>query len=257
VIYALLASLLIVAVFLWQDGLHECADGNRYTSMRPQPYPFHRRFCWWPKRLLQTTSLVCLIGLGVAMGSWKGAVLLLTLPGSWFIATHPTTVDAPAMLLAWCASLLMPTHPYIAVVLSCISGVVHERGPVFAAIYAWHPLLLIGLVGVGWWRRAAKPDNDMLVGRGFMHSLKASRPYNDFLDGHTTLVGLRGIIPLAAWFGVPLSAWAALGVAFASRAVGTDFGRFVLWGAPAVIANLPDVPVWMIAAHVLTFRRCI
>ena len=68
--------------------------------------------------------------MGVLMGDWKRALLLLTLPGGWFIATHPTTVDAPAMMLAWGASLLMPSHPYIAVCMSILGGVIHERTPV-------------------------------------------------------------------------------------------------------------------------------
>lgn len=256
-ILAILATLAVMAVYLWQDGVYDCNDGRRYTSMRAQPYPFHRRFCWWPKRLLQVTSWGSIAMLGSLMGDWKRALLLMTLPGAWFVVSHPTTVDAPAMLLAWCASLLMPTHPYVAVALSCVSGVIHERGPVFAALYAWHPLLLLGLVGVGWWRKAAAQDSDKLVGGGFLHSLRVSRPYNDFLDAKTTFLGLRGLPLMAAYFGVGWQAWVTLAVAWASRAVGTDFGRFVWWAAPALVVKLPDVPLWMVALQIGTFRRCI
>lgn len=253
----LLASVACVAVYLWQDGLHDCNDGRRYTSRTAQPYPFHRRFCGWPTRVLQASSLVCLVALGCAMGSWKGALLLLSLPGAWFIATHPTTVDAPAMALAWGSSLLLPSHPVAAVACAVLSGFIHERGPVFAALYAWHPLPLLGVVGVGWWRKAARPDNDALVGHGFIASVRAHKPYNDFLDAKTTALALRGLVPIGAYLGLPAQAWIAMAIAWASRAVGTDFARFMFWSAPLVVAKLPDVPLWMVALHVMTFRRCI
>lgn len=256
-IYAAIASALLVALHIWQDGVHPCNDGNRYTSGKAQPYPFNRRWCGWPKRVLEVVSLASLVALGALMGDWKRAVLLGTLPGFWFVATHPTTVDGPAMLLALGAALLFPTQPYAAVLLACASGYVHERGPVFAALYAWHPLLLIGLVASGWWRKAAEPDHDKLVGQGFLASLRAHKPYNDFLDWRINVFGLRAVPLVAAWSGAPLSAWATLAVAWCSRAVGTDACRFLFWAAPALLVRVGDVPSWVVLAHAVTFRRAI
>lgn len=253
--HALLASLAVVAVYLWQDGIVACPDGARYTSGRSQPYPFHRRWCGWPEWLLTAVSLASLVALGVLMGTWQRAIILMTLPGAWLIATRPTTVDAPCMLLALGAALLFPSQPYVAVLLSCLAGVIHERGPVFAALYAWHPLLLVGLVCVGWWRKAAPADNDVRVGRGFVYSLLVHRRDHDWLGWQQTAFALRCLPLFAAAYGVSPAAWATLAVAWASRLVGSDLGRFAFWAAPALVRELPDVPSWLILVHVATFRR--
>lgn len=254
---ALVVSVLCVGLFIWQDRVHPCNDGDRYTSGRAQPYPFHRRWCGWPPRLLRVVSWACLVGLGVMMGSWKGSLLLLTLPGAWFIATHPTTVDAPSMLLALGGASLFPEHPYAACLLSCLSGFIHERGPVFAALYAAHPLLLVGLVASGWWRKAAGADKDKPVGRGLMASIQAHRKYTDFLDWKVNLFSLRGLVPFAAFYGVSPAAWLTLAVAWASRLVGTDAARFLFWAAPVLVRELPDVPAWLVLVHAVSFRRMI
>lgn len=260
-ILAALATLAVMACYAWQDWHDfrplDCNDGRRYCSGKPQPSPFHRRFCGWNKHVLTVVTLASMLALGTLMGDWKRALLLISLPGAWLITTHPTCVDAPAMLLAWVAGLLFPHHPYFAVALSCASGVIHERGPVFAALYAWHPLLLVGLVGVGWWRKASQgADKDAFSGqRGLWGAVKAHKPYNDFLDWRVTFFSTRAVLPLAAYYGAPASAWATLAVAWGSRIVGTDFARFIFWAAPALIVALPGVPAWMVVVHLLAFRR--
>jgi hypothetical protein len=203
--------------------------------------------------------------MGALMGTWQGAVLLMTLPGAWFVATHPTTVDAPSMLLALVASLLFPTSPYAAALLACLSGFIHERGPVFACLYTlaggiWAgPLfLLVGLVAVGWWRTPARPDRDELVGRGLLHALKVHRPYVDFLDWKVNLFALRAVPFAAAYYGASPFAWVSLAVAWFSRVVGTDACRYAFWGAPMLIRQLPpDFPAWAVGVHLATFRRAI
>lgn len=238
--------------------MHPCNDGDRYTSGKAQPSPFHRRWCGWNATALRVVTWLSLVALGALMPGWKGAVLLLTLPGAWFLATHPTTVDAPAMLLALVAALLFPTCPYVAVLLACLSGFIHERGPVFAALYAGSPFLLIGLVAVGWWRRPAPPDADKLVGRpGLIATIQAHRRYTDFLDWRVNLLSLRGLVPLAAYYGVSPLAWLAVLVAFASRLVGTDASRFLFWAAPVLVRELGDVPAWLVLVHACSFRRMI
>ena len=254
-IAALLTSVAVLGVYLWQDGIIDCPDGRRYTSFRRQPYPFHRRWCAWPKWLLTSLSLASLVMLGALMGSWKGALMLLTLPGAWLCATRPTTVDAPAILLALTSSMLFPAHPYAAVLVAIVGGVIHERVPVFAAIYAWHPLLLVGLVGVQWWRKPAPPDADPRVGRGFVASLSSHRRDHDWLHWEQTVFAMRGLPLFAAWLGVTPAAWCALALSWAARVVCTDLGRLALWAAPLLIRDLPDVPAWMVLLQAVTFRR--
>ncbi|HVJ90555.1 MAG TPA: hypothetical protein VM580_12190 [Labilithrix sp.] len=246
----------VIAVMVWQDTVKECNDGRRYTSGKPQPTPFHRRWCGWPKWLLIASSYAGLVFVSATLGSWWQSLLFITLPGVWFCATRPTTVDAPAMALAWGSAMLFPKYPYFAVLLSCLAGFVHERGPVFAALYVWSPLPLIGLVACGWWRTAAPHDGDPYVGLpSFRATVAAHRKMQDWLSWGGYVVSTRGLIPIAALVGVPLSAWAALAVAHASRLVATDNSRIVLWGAPPMIAAMHDVPHWAVAAHVLTFVR--
>jgi hypothetical protein len=255
VIGAFLVSLAVVAIYVWQDGFILCPDGQRYTSGIPQPHPFHRRWCGWPRNLLMGVSLVSLVALGTLMGSWWRALVFVTLPGAWLCATRPTTVDCPTMLLSLVSAMLFPTHPYAAVFVSCVSGFIHERGPVFAAIYAWHPLPLIGLVCIGWWRKPAPPDQDMRVGRGTVHAIFNHRVDHDWLDWKQTFWAMRGLPFLAAAFGVSTSAWVALGLTWTTRLICTDLGRMVLWAGPVMIRDLPEVPAWMVLVHAVTFRR--
>ncbi len=257
VAWAGLVSFAAVMLFVWQDGENICNDGERYTSNKPQPYPFHRRWCGWPKRLLQFTSVASLTALGALMGDWKHALLLASLPGFWFCAVHLTCVDAPSMLLGFVAALLWPHAPYQAAMCACLAGFIHERGPVFAALYAGSPVLLVGLVAVGWWRRPALADRDQLVGRGLIHSIRAHKPYTDWLDWKVNALSLRGVPLLAAFYGASPQAWLSLAVAWASRLVGTDGARFLFWGAPILIRELPDFPTWMLALHLYTFRRMV
>ncbi len=254
-IYAALVSLVVVAIYLWQDGTVDCPDGLRYTSGRPQPHPFHRRWCGWPKRMLVGVSLASLVALGAMMGDWRRAALLITLPGAWLIATRPTTVDAPTMALAYGASMLFPAHPWLAVLMSCVGGFLHERTPVFAALYAWHPLLLVGLVCSGWWRTPAPPDADPRVGLGAIKALFAHRKDHDWLGIEQNLYAMRAVPLLAAAYGTSPAAWTSLAVTWASRLIGTDLARYALWAAPAMLRDMPDVPSWMVLAHVMTFRR--
>ena len=136
-----------------------------------------------------------------------------------------------------------------------MSGFIHERGPVYAALYAWHPLLLVGLVASGWWRKPAPPDADERVGRGTLSALLAHRQDNDWLSWRQTFFALRLLPFFAAWLGTSPAAWCALGLAWAARGVCTDLGRLVFWAAPLMIRDMPDVPAWLVMAHAVTFRR--
>lgn len=246
----------VLTMFIHNDGVKDCPDGRRYTSGKPQPTPFHRRWCGWPRRLLIASSFAGILFVAATLGAWWQALLFVTLPGVWFVATRPTTVDAPAMALAWGSSLLLPSHPYAAIGLACASGYVHERGPVFAALYSWSPLPLLGLVAVGWWRRPARADGDRFVGLpSFRATVQTHKRAQDWLSWGSYVFATRGVIPIAALVGVPFSAWAALAVATASRLVATDNSRIVLWGCPAVIVALHDVPMWAVAVHALSFVR--
>ncbi len=252
-----------VFVFVWSGGIHRCADGDRYTSGKLQPTPFNRRFCSWPPRLLMWMTWASFVALAATL-SWKQALLFVMLPGVAFCANLPTTTDGPAMLLAWCSALALQ-RGQVALSVSCtlLSGAVHERSPVFAALYAWSPLPLVGLLVplvVGLIKGAAAPDRaspevaERLVGHGLWGAIAAHRDYVDLLSPNGLVWSLRGLPLMAGYLGCSLQAWLCLGVAFASRIMGTDTSRFIMWGALPMIREI-DPPLWMLAAQTMTFRR--
>jgi hypothetical protein len=250
-----------IAAYCWQDGINPCQDGARYTSGEPQPSPFHRRFHAWPARLLMVVTWASLVAVCAMTGTPARALFFMTLPGVWMVGVMPTTVDGPSMALAVLAALVTPTHPIAGVMISCAAGAVHERGPVFAALYCWSPWPLIGLCAVQWWAKKAPANHsspelaDRLVGhKSTLATMLAHRPHVDLLNEGGLVWALRGIPLWAAYAGAPLNAWVALGVAFASRLVGTDTARCLMWAAPAFLMHM-DPPWWVVALHVVTFRR--
>lgn len=249
------------ATYLWQEGVRRCFDGDRYTSCAPQPKPFHRRFHHWPASALAVSTLISAVFLSASLGSWQAAAMFATLPGVAFCVVNCTTVDLPALALAWGSALLWPGHPFASVGVSLLSGVIHERGPVFAAVYAFSPWPLLGLLAVQWWQRPApvtiKNDSDRFVGHSLPGAVKAHRGARDLLGTEGLLWSLRGVPFAAAWLGLPPAAWCGFALSAVSRLVSTDAGRAMVWAAPPMLAAMPEIPPWVVAAHVLTFRRMV
>lgn len=261
-----LVAAAVVFVYVWSDGIHRCQDGDRYTSGKLQPTPFNRRCCSWPPRLLMWISWTSFVAIASTLGGWKQSLLFITLSGVAFCVNLPTTTDGPAMLLSWLSSIAWTAgHPALALGLSLLAGLIHERAPVFAALYAWHPALALGLVApaiAAWVKGAApKPINpteaaDKLVGHGLFGAIAAHRDFVNLLSPSGLVWSLRGLPVMAAYLGVSVQAWVCLGVAFASRIMGTDTSRYIMWGALPMIRELGDVPLWMLAVQVISFRRC-
>lgn len=260
-VHAALIGLAAVALYAYQDGVNPSQDGARYTSGTPQPSPFHRRFHAWPARLLMVLTWLSVAASAAMLGTPARALMFLTLPGVWMVVVMPTTVDGPAMMLALASSLLWPSHPALALCCSAMSGAIHERGPCFAAIYAWSSWPLLGLIAVQWWAKKGVPNHtspelaDRLVGhKSTLATMLAHRPHVDLLNDGGLVWALRGIPLWAAYVGAPVQAWVALGVAFVSRLVGTDTARCLVWAAPAFLMHM-DPPWWVVALHLVSFRR--
>lgn len=82
---------------------------------------------------------------------WQGAaaaVFVLSLAGVW--APHvcrPVSVDLPAMAVSIVAVAALDAGWWpLAVVLVLVAGSIKETSPVFAALWGWHPVMLIGLL---------------------------------------------------------------------------------------------------------------
>lgn len=248
-------------------------DGARYLALaqhEPVPRPFCYRWalpkaCSASKARWHVASiagvLVAALGTGFLAPDWKRGIaaglMLVALPSSRFNLRNPVLVDAPAMALAVCASVAWQEGLWpLGIALTLASGTVKETGPVFAALYAWNPVLLVGLVAPAARALLAKPGPDVLDAENawiLRHPIEASKKYHKGL-------WLSGVM-IAPWGGalVGLAAldWrlgACLAVAYAQLLIATDTVRLYQWAAPLLcVAACAAVPVvWLPVLVVVT-----
>lgn len=174
-----------------------------------------------------------LSGAGLAIAT----ALLCALPGHRLSLRFPVLLDAPsftgALLVAGLAErgLLLP-----AVVAALLLGATRESAPIFAALWAWHPAPLLGLLAVGWWRPRAAPGEAWL-----QHPVREAlllrrrigpdaslylRPWGAALLGLTVPTGQN---------------LATLLLAHAQLLMAQDCCRLVIWAAPVLCANAASV----------------
>lgn len=169
-------------------------DGVRYLTMGggqrvPLPYhlrwfvPFVARQIGWRWRAVHIASLVTLAAAFavylVQLGhEWTaaaaGVALAALLPGvGRFARRFPILVDAPAQALALLAVVTL--HEgwwWAAVPLAVAAGATKEAAPIHAAVWAWHPLLLVGMLAPA--VRALVPAGPEVEGAGI--KIAAKRP---------------------------------------------------------------------------------
>lgn len=142
-------------------------DGARYLAMargERQPLPFHLRFglplvcgerlwCWvWLTYLSLAGCAAGVFALGLQHGlppeqAGLAAGLWLGLPSVAFLARAPVLVDAPGLALALGAAVALGAgEPWIALGCAVIAAVAWEKAPIFAAVFALHPLPLVALI---------------------------------------------------------------------------------------------------------------
>lgn len=257
---ALIPALAFLAVYLWQDGYERGLDPNGMADARfycgvvsPPVHPFNRRFRGWHPTALMLANWAGFVFLVTSMGDWRKALLVASLPGMWIMCTF-ATVDGPAIALAWASALLCKAgHPVLGACVALAGGFVHERSPVFAAIYALSPWPLLGLVAPAMLGALYKSSNGNL---GFMFHARGSQRMGDWLDWNTWVWPLRGVVPIAVVsHAASPSAWLALGVSAMSRLMGNDISRFFVWAAMPFVHEMPAPPLWMCIIHVVSFRR--
>lgn len=227
-------------------------DGVRYIAAVHQrvPRPFHYRWLipkvcgdsearWRWQAQLSTLALLPLTWWYI--GGWPGiaaAIMVVGLSGVWkFNRKHPILVDAPGMLCALLAADLFRHSLWplgIAVVL--LAGCVRETSPVMAALYAWNPLALIGLIPVAF-RQLQREGPDVLDAENrwiLNHQIKAARKYHKglpfaqwVLPWGLAVVALANVSPQLA---------VTLAVAYAQCLVATDTIRLYQWSFPVVLA---------------------
>jgi hypothetical protein len=210
-------------------------------------------------RAIQFGSLGCLIAAAVWYGGDGGrglfvAAFAVGLAGVWQIhRDHPVLVDLPAMAVALLAACCMREGWWAAaVLLSVLAGTIKETSPVFAALWAWNPVLLAGLIAPAV-RHFQKEGPDVLDAENrwiLDHPIRASIKYHRHL-------------PRALWvlpWGIGLAAlaepsWplvAVLTVAYAQCVMATDTVRLYQWAWPVVALAAADAipPAWWIPAIV-------
>ena len=141
-------------------------DGSRYLAMargEAQPLPFHvRPLLPW---MLGDNALAWIACTWISIGACAAltyararqvaateeqaavaALLWLGLPSVRFWAHAPVLVDAPCVAFSLLAAVLWRVDPIASGVVLAIGACVSEKVPVFAALFAWEPLLLAGLL---------------------------------------------------------------------------------------------------------------
>lgn len=185
------------------------------------------------------------------------AALLCALPGVWRVSLRlPVLTDAPAFALSLIVSALVPHHPWLAAALSLPLGAIRETSPVFAAVWAWHPAPLVGVLAAGWFRRSCPPD--------------AREPWLAHPSREAWAIRCRiGLDPslyLKPWGAAILGlagapTWqvaAAVGLAHAQLFVAQDAVRLAVWCAPVLVMRAaPMIPVawWAMALLVTALQK--
>lgn len=232
-------------------------DGVRYLSLvgRRGARPFHLRFglplvlrrnvtAWmWCSRL-------AIVAFGVLVAVYAGSPWMACaafLPGVVFSWRHPVLVDAMGMMLALLAAVLWPVLWPAAIVVVLLAGCVRETAPVWAAIYAWNPVMLIGLLPVIV-RAFQRAGTDVLDDENawiLRHPIRASRKYHRglWLDPMVMVAPWGALLVGLRSFDVQLGV--ALAVGYGQLALATDSVRLYQWAAPVLAAaTARSVPGW-------------
>lgn len=232
-------------------------DGARYLAMaqRRVARPFHLRWLLpalcgrdltnW--RNVTRGALLAVAGLtALYSGSpWMLAVGLL--PGLAFAWRRPVLVDPLGMALALGSALLLPVCWPAAVAVACLAGMVRETAPIWAAVYAFNPIPLLGLVPVAA-RALMRQGDDVLDAENawiLAHPIKAAQKYHAglWLDWRTMVAPWGGL--LVALAGLDLRLGLALALGYAQLLVATDSVRLYQWAAPAMaLAAVNVTPGW-------------
>ena len=187
-------------------------------------------------------------------GSVAAGLLVGGLPWLHFVFKRPVLVDGPAFALAVLAAVACNGDPLLSLPLALLGGAVQERVPIFAALYAWHPLPLAGLIVplVAHWvvergedHPGLGPENAWIL----QHPIAASLKFHEGLWRSPLLLAPWGVL-LAGFYDPPLWVLATLAVAYAQILLATDTVRLYQWAAPAVAVHAVGVipEEWLLIA---------
>ncbi len=246
----------------WGDRGQMSADGWRYQAMargEGAPKPYHYR--WLMPRVLggdqrrwQTANTVACAGMVPAMwwltGSPTVGLFNFTLFGVWGMARgFPMITDPVAMCAAIVAAAATKHRRWtVAVAASLVAGGCRETAPVFAALYAGHPLPLVGLLSPA--VMARKPEGPDVTD-DFSHTCVADplAAVWQVRRGSATDWKLY-VAPLGGlWLGARSDARTTLTLlaTYAQLLVAVDTSRLTAWLWPVLADNLSKDDRWPLA----------
>lgn len=224
-------------------------DGARYLQMADghgAPMPFHLR--WLAPKILggkihrwRMASwlgwIVFLLANGWELG-WSAIILLAVLPGLSLSLRLPVLIDGMALGVTALAALDGPWWQQVG--LALLAGTISERAPLFAALWAWSPWPLIGLLSPAFrylfWRPGT--EHPALVGSWAADVLHKSWRIAFQRDW-------RELDLLLPWGGFLIALWwmdmqmaVTLLFAYAQIAIATDTARLYQWAAPVLAAAI-------------------
>jgi len=249
-------------------------DSRRYLAMHRRRVcrPFHLRWllpltlrgnvdAWtWATRL----SIVA-IGLLTAVytsSPWMAAVAFL--PAMTWNWHNPVMVDMVGMAWALATALVaMQGWWWLAIPMALVGGTIRETVPVWSAIYAWHPVLLVGLipVAVRWLMRHGKDTwtdhnafyvaHPFAAGRDFhggrwRDPLLMVTPWGGLAAG-VVLLGPDVLATPPGWWagGGGAQLVVALLAGYLPMLIATDSVRIYQWSAPVLaLACVTTLPGW-------------
>ncbi len=227
-------------------------DGIRYVAAANGrvPKPFHFRWLlpkilgdsaarWFWTSRIATTALLPLT-YWYCNGGWRGlaaAAMVTGLAGAWkFNRRFPVLVDASGMALALLSADLFRHNLWpLGIAVALLGGCARETSPIMAALFAWNPLALCGLLPVGLrhlQREGPDPEGNppWRITEQFRICTKIHRQQPLWLF---ILPWGAGLIALA--HGSPQLALTLL-ACYAPMLIATDTVRIFQWAFPVVLA---------------------
>lgn len=263
-------------------------DAARYLLAgrgMPVARPFHLRWLWpficeddirkWHWVWLMSWPL-----LGVLMflygydrtDSWQvgvaASLVLLGLPGVWGPnVVRPVGVDLPSMVVGLAAVVVWDFGlVWLALVLVVFAALGKESMPVWVALWAWHPVFLIGLIAPVVRGLVVKPAMDEVTAHLNLREVH-DHPFRSALQFHRgqwrdgwVMVAPWGVGVLAL-VDVSLPVVCCLVFAYLQLLVATDTVRLLhtAAGVPVALAAVETVPlVWLplaVVVHIVWWRK--
>jgi hypothetical protein len=232
-------------------------DSRRYVSMaegRGAPRPFCYRWLLpavcgaslvrWRVASVFGVLLTCIGIVSLCQTWWQalaGVIVFVALPMTEFNLRNPVLTDSLSLGLATVSAALFVNDLVVpAVLVACVAGMVKESAPVFAALFAFSPWLLLALIPVLVRMVVVKPGIDVVTGPGIEDTLL--HPFRTGVRFHKAMVLKRSEYLIAPWGGLLIALTVVdvrlalcLVVAYGQLLIATDTVRLYQWCAPLVI----------------------